>query len=55
MKILEFAPSAFDDLAWQMETDRKKSLCIVKLLKEVQWTPFEGIGKPEVLKHELSG
>ncbi len=55
MKSLEFDPSAFDDLAWWMETDRKKALRIVKLLKEVQRTPFEGLGKPEALKHELSG
>uniref|UniRef100_UPI00405698EF Txe/YoeB family addiction module toxin n=1 Tax=Candidatus Electronema sp. TaxID=2698783 RepID=UPI00405698EF len=55
VKSLEFDPSAFDDLAWWMETDRKKALRIVKLLKEVQRTPFEGTGKPEALKHELSG
>jgi len=55
VKSLEFDPSAFDDLAWWMETDRKKALRIVKLLKEVQRTPFEGLGKPEALKHELSG
>ena len=55
MKNLEFDPSAFDDLAWWMETDRKKALRIVKLLKEVQRNPFEGTGKPEALKHELSG
>lgn len=52
---MEFDPSAFDDLAWWMETDRKKALRIVKLLKEVQRNPFEGTGKPEALKHELSG
>lgn len=55
MRNLEFDPSAFDDLAWWMETDRKKALRIVKLLKEVQRNPFEGTGKPEALKHELSG
>ncbi|MGR0480300.1 MAG: Txe/YoeB family addiction module toxin [Candidatus Electronema sp. V4] len=55
VKNLEFDPSAFDDLAWWMETDRKKALRIVKLLKEVQRNPFEGTGKPEALKHELSG
>ena len=55
MKKLEFDPSAFDDLAWWMETDRKKALRIVKLLKEVQRNPFDGTGKPEALKHELSG
>ncbi len=55
MKNLEFDPSAFEDLAWWIKQDRKKALRIVKLLKEVQRTPFEGTGKPEALKHELAG
>ncbi len=55
MKSLEFDPAAFEDLAWWIEQDRKKALRIVKLLKEVQKTPFEGTGKPEALKHELAG
>ena len=52
---MEFDPSAFEDLAWWIQHDRKKALKIVKLLKEVQRTPFEGTGKPEALKHELAG
>lgn len=52
---MEFDPSAFEDLAWWIKQDRKKALRIVKLIKEVQRTPFEGTGKPEVLKHDLSG
>jgi toxin YoeB len=28
---------------------------IGKILKELSETPFEGVGKPEALKHELSG
>ena len=55
MKSLEFDPSAFEDLAWWIKHDRKKALRIVKLLKEVQRTPFDGTGKPEALKHELAG
>ncbi|MBU4357622.1 MAG: Txe/YoeB family addiction module toxin [Proteobacteria bacterium] len=55
MKNLEFDPSAFEDLAWWIQQDRKKALRIMKLIKEVQRTPFEGTGKPEALKHELSG
>ena len=54
-KNLEFDPAAFEDLAWWVETDRKKALRIIKLLKEVQRTPFAGSGKPEALKHELAG
>ncbi|MCW5203042.1 MAG: Txe/YoeB family addiction module toxin [Candidatus Electrothrix communis] len=52
---LEFDPSAFEDLTWWIEKDRKKSLRIMKLVKEVQINPFQGTGKPEPLKHELSG
>jgi len=55
VKSLEFDPSGFEDLAWWIEKDRKKALKIIKLIKEVQRTPFAGTGKPEPLKHELSG
>ena len=55
MKNLEFDPNGFDDLTWWVENDRKKALKIMKLIREIQRTPFEGSGKPEPLKHELSG
>jgi toxin YoeB len=54
-KSLEFDPAAFDDLAWRVEKDRKKTIRLIKLIKEVQRDPFHGTGKPEPLKHELSG
>lgn len=41
-------------LFWQ-ETDMKKCKRINELLKSISRTPFEGIGNPEPLKHELSG
>ena len=52
---MEFDPSAFEDLAWWIQQDRKQALRIIKLIKEIQRTPFEGTGKPEALKHELAG
>jgi toxin YoeB len=55
MRALEFDPNAFEDLSWWVETDRKMALRIMKLLREVQRTPFEGTGKPEQLRHELAG
>ena len=55
VKNLEFDPAAFEDLAWWIQHDRKKALRITNLLKEIQRTPFKGIGKPEALKHELAG
>jgi toxin YoeB len=55
VKSLEFDPNGFEDLAWWVEKDRKKALRIIKLIKEIQRYPFTGTGKPEPLKHELSG
>ena len=55
MKSLEFDPSAFDDLAWWIEKDRKVALRIIKLVDDIQRDPFQGLGKPEPLKHELKG
>ena len=55
MRSLEFDSSAFEDLAWWIERDRKKAMRIVRLIRETQRNPFRGIGKPEALKHDLSG
>jgi toxin YoeB len=52
---LEFEPRAFEDLTWWVRHDRKAALRIMRLIENVQQTPFEGLGKPEPLKHELSG
>ena len=52
---LQFDNEAFDDfMDWLIE-DKNIYLKIIKLLKEVRRTPFEGDGKPEPLKHNLSG
>jgi len=55
LRSLEFDPSAFEDLAWWIEQDRVQALRIVRLVREVQRELFSGLGKPEALKHELSG
>jgi len=52
---LVFDSAGFEDLSWWIEKDRKKALRIIKLIKEIQRDPFHGTGKPEPLKHELSG
>ncbi len=54
MKLI-FSEHAWNDyLHWQ-KTDRKIQKRINRLIKDVQRSPFEGIGKPEPLKHALSG
>ncbi len=52
---LVFADEAWDDyLHWQ-EYDRRMVERVNKLILETQSEPFAGIGKPEPLKHALSG
>jgi len=52
---LIFSEHAWNDyLHWQ-KTDKKILKRINLLIKDVRRSPFEGIGKPEPLKHALSG
>ena len=55
MRSVEFDASAFEDLAWWIEQDRSQALRIVRLVREVQREPISGVGKPEPLRHVLSG
>jgi toxin YoeB len=52
---LVFADEAWeDDLYWQKQ-DRRMVERINKLIRDTQREPFSGAGKPEPLKHALSG
>ena len=44
-------PDFLEDLTFWVETDRRTALRILKLVEAVVRDPFEGIGKPEALKH----
>jgi toxin YoeB len=50
-----FSEHAWDDYLYWQRTDRKILERINKLIKEIQRSPFEGTGKPEPLRHGLSG
>ena len=52
---LIFSDNAWDDYLYWQKTDMKMVKRINALIKNVQRSPFEGIGKPEPLKHALSG
>lgn len=52
---LIFSDYAWGDYLYWQRTDRKVLDRINKLIREIQRTPFEGTGKPEPLKHGLSG
>jgi toxin YoeB len=54
MNIL-FTDDAWEDYLYWQQTDKKTLRKINQLLKDIQRTPFSGIGKPEPLKHQLQG
>ena len=54
MKLI-FSAHAWDDYLFWQKTDKQTLRRINTLIKETLRTPFEGIGKPEPLKHALSG
>jgi toxin YoeB len=55
VRSVEFDPAAFDDLAWWAQHDRSQAIRIIRLVADTQRDPLSGIGKPEPLKHELTG
>jgi toxin YoeB len=50
-----FESSAFEDFTEWTVLDKKIYRKIIELIKDINRSPFEGLGKPEPLKHELSG
>lgn len=54
MQIIWYSVAWDDYLYWQQE-DKKLLKRINTLIKDVMRSPFEGIGKPEPLRNDLSG
>ncbi|MCK5310903.1 MAG: Txe/YoeB family addiction module toxin [Desulfobacteraceae bacterium] len=54
MKLL-FSENAWSDYLFWQKTDKKRLKRINKLIKDIQRNKYEGLGKPEALKHNLSG
>ncbi len=54
MSIL-FTDEAWSDYLYWQETDKKMLHKINELIKVILRTPFQGIGKPEPLRHQLKG
>lgn len=52
---LVWTENAWDDYLYWQKIDKKILLRINKLIQSIQRTPFEGLGDPEPLKHQLSG
>ena len=52
---LTFSTKAWEQYLYWQTTDKKILKRVNLLIKDIQSTPNEGIGKPELLKHGLSG
>ncbi len=52
---LAFLPVAWEDYQYWQQTDKAILRRLHALLKELQRTPFEGTGKPELLRYERAG
>lgn len=54
MKIA-FSDQGWEDYLFWQETDRRMLRRINQLIRDIQRSPFQGIGKPEPLRHQLAG
>ncbi|MHC8355688.1 Txe/YoeB family addiction module toxin [Pseudomonas sp. LB3P81] len=52
---IEFTSEGWEDYLWFQQNDKAGLKRINLLIKSIQREPFDGIGKPEPLKHNLSG
>jgi len=46
---------AWDDYLYWQAQDKKTLRRVNQLIKDIERSPYEGIGKPEQLKHDLQG
>jgi toxin YoeB len=53
--MISFDKVAFEDFQSWASEDKKVFKKIGALIKDILRSPFQGIGKPEPLKHALSG
>ncbi|MEI7867401.1 MAG: Txe/YoeB family addiction module toxin [Candidatus Methylumidiphilus sp.] len=53
--MISFRERAWNDYLYWQQTDKAKLKRINQLIRDIQRDPFEGIGKPEPLRHDLAG
>ena len=54
-RLLVFDRDFLEDLGHWVATDRKIALRVLELVEAIRRDPFDGIGKPEPLRHLGSG
>lgn len=55
MRCLVFHAQGWEDFTYWLQNDRATTKRLLRLIAEVLRNPFEGIGKPEPLKHSMPG
>ena len=55
MTKITFSKNAWEDYVFWQTEDKRTLRKINSLIKDIQRTPYEGIGKPEPLKFDLAG
>ncbi|MDK7750484.1 Txe/YoeB family addiction module toxin [Brevibacterium sp. UMB10442] len=55
MALLVWDEHAWDDYVWWQKEDRRTLKRINQLIRDIARNGNDGIGKPEALKHSLSG
>jgi toxin YoeB len=53
--MISFRDRAWEDYLYWQQTDKQILKRINTLIKDIQRNPFDGIGKPEPLKHQFAG
>ncbi len=54
-RLLAWTDEAWNDYIYWQTQDKKTLKRINKLINDVKRSPFEGVGKPEALKQNLTG
>lgn len=52
---LQFSDHAWEDYLFWQQHDKKLLKRVNELIKAIQRDPYQGIGKPEPLRHALTG
>ena len=52
---IQFSSRGFEDYVYWQNFDKRILKKVNDLLRDISCNPYEGIGKPEPLKHVLSG
>lgn len=55
MRNVQFTAKAYEELTFWLNNDVKTAKKIVELLHSCLKNPFDGVGKPEPLKHQYQG